>query len=185
MRCRSRGRVVSLYVGTCRNVYLIFEDSLGRAQTQTCVADAECEHPDAWVLAQGHTSVWSVWLEGGSVRLRSVSLISGSPVQDISIGHQQGPRWLCSAASSCTEPVTLLFYSGRGRAPSLCCVFLITLCERSCKNNSHSLFGGGRGFSTRPGLDRWMERKFINSTSETSKRGAAVFCLSGRVVMVL
>lgn len=31
-------------------------------------------------------------------------------MQDISIGHQQGPRWLCSAASSYTEAVTLLFY---------------------------------------------------------------------------
>lgn len=52
-----------------------------------------------------------------SVRLRSVSLIRGSLVQDISIGHQQGPRWLCSAASSYTEAVTLLFYRSEGRAP--------------------------------------------------------------------
>ena len=52
-----------------------------------------------------------------SVRLRSVSLIRGSLVQDISIGHRQGPRWLCSAASSYTEAVTLLFYNSEGRAP--------------------------------------------------------------------
>lgn len=31
-------------------------------------------------------------------------------MQDIYIGHQQSPRWLCSAASSYTEAVTLLFY---------------------------------------------------------------------------
>ncbi len=60
------------------------------------------------------------------VRLRSVSLIRGSLVQDISIGHQQSPRQLCSAASSSTEPVTLLFYRTEGCAPSLCCLFLIT-----------------------------------------------------------
>lgn len=52
-----------------------------------------------------------------SVRPRSVSLIRGSLVQDISIGHQQGPRWLCSATSSYTEAVTLLFYRSEGRAP--------------------------------------------------------------------
>lgn len=178
--------MVSFYVGTCRNVYLVFGDSLGRAQTQTRGADARARTSRRWGFGAGAHFSLECLVGGGSVRLRSVSLISGSPVQDISIGHQQGPRWLCSTASSCTEPVTLLFYSGRGRAPSLCCVFLITLCGRSCKNNSHSLSGrAGRGFSTRPGLDRWMERKFINSTSETSKRGAAVFCLSGRVVMVL
>lgn len=61
----------------------------------------------------------------GSVRLRSVSLIRGSLVQDISIGHQQGPRWLCSAASSSTEPVTLLFYRTEGHAPQHCCFFPI------------------------------------------------------------
>lgn len=76
----------------------------------------------------------------GSVRLRSVSLISGSLVQDISIGHQQGLRWLCSAASSYTEPVTLLFYSTEGRAPSLCCLFPIAVCAhfqgQSCKTTA-------------------------------------------------
>lgn len=54
-----------------------------------------------------------------SMRLRTVSLIRGSLVQDISIGHQQGPRWLCSPASSWAAPVTLLFYRTEGHCPKM------------------------------------------------------------------
>lgn len=127
------------------------------------------------------------------MRLRSVSLISGSLVQDISIGHQQGPRPLCSPASSCAEPVTLLFYSGRGRAPSLAvlCLPNHTLPTELQKQQPFTFLpvgGQGEGGAPPPSgsrSDRWTERKFINWTSETSKRGSAVFCASVRVAELL
>lgn len=93
-------------------------------------------------LRWGWTSRHTRWCRGtlqsgvsglsGSVRLRSVSLIRGSLVQHISIGHLQGPRWLCLAASSYTEAVTLLFYRSEGRAPWQCCLF--PNAETVCRN---------------------------------------------------
>lgn len=96
-----------------------------------------------WTPRRSHW-LWGTLQSGvsglsGSVRLRSVSLISGCLVQDISMGHQRGLRWLCSVASSYTEPVTLLFYSTEGCAPWLCCLFPITVCghfQRAAKQRA-------------------------------------------------
>lgn len=88
-----------------------FRDSL-----IVCAMKRSLIHILHWVWTSRHTRWCRGTLQTGvsglnsSVRMRSVSLIRGSLVQDISIGHQQGPRWLCSAASSYTEAVTLLFY---------------------------------------------------------------------------
>lgn len=92
-----------------------FRDSL-----IVCAIKLRRIHMPRWVWTSRRTRWRGGTLQSGvsglssSVRLRSVSLIRGSLVQDISIGHQQGARWLCSAASSYTEPVTLLFYRTEG-----------------------------------------------------------------------
>lgn len=99
------------------SVFISFSRLVNCAQT----------HTDTLVGAGG-TLQSGVSGPSSSVRLRSVSLIRGSLVQDISIGHPRGLGWLCSAASSSTESVTLLFYSSEGRAHSLCCLFPISVC---------------------------------------------------------
>lgn len=65
------GGVFSVYVGTCRDAYLVFSDSLGerRRRRRRAGADAERGRPDAGVLGAGaHFSLECLVGGGGALR---------------------------------------------------------------------------------------------------------------------